>query len=380
MKKHRIVLTGGGTGGHIYPALSIYEKLIEDGSVESILYVGARGRMEESLCREKKIEFRGLEVSGLPRSLNLNLVKWPLQFLKAVTEARTILSKFDPSCVLGTGGYASAAPLLAGLQLRVPTAVHEPDAHPGLVNRLFSKSANLVSLGMDGARSRIESKSAKIVVNGNPIRESFINLKPKAEALAELGLDPHLKTVIVTGGSQGAQALNNAIASIVSGLLKKRADVQIIHQAGDKNIDELKSRLEEATVSHKRYLLRPYFNDMALVYAASDLAIGRAGAMTISELTVTGTPCIFIPYPYAAQNHQMHNARSLEAQKASFVIDQAELTPANLQEKMELLFDDDQTLDSMKQAMKRLGKPEAAKNLTSQILHISEDYINTQIG
>lgn len=376
MSKHRIVLTGGGTGGHIYPALAVHERLVKDPNVEAILYIGASDHMEENLCRDRAIEFEGLVVSGMPRSLGLKLFTWPFETMLAVIEARKILGRFFPSAVLGTGGYASAATLLAANQMGVPTIVHEPDAHPGLVNVLFSKTSEIVSLGMDGARSRFRRTRAKLEFNGNPIRASFTMEQSQAEARTALGLDPGLRTIVVTGGSQGARAVNESVLKFIPELLDKHRDVQVIHQVGAKNYDDIIAKLDQSLLDNKRYLLKPYFEEMAVVYAASDFAIGRAGAMTISELTVTGTPCIFIPYPYAAQDHQMHNARYLESRKAACVIPESELSKESLASLIEELILDQERLEVMKKAMLSLGKPDAAAKLAGQLKDVSSLYLS----
>src|SRR6185437_13014740 len=176
MLRHRIILTGGGTGGHIYPALAVAEQLKEDPDIEAILYIGAAGHREEKLAVERQLEFVGLDVAGLPRKLSPKLVRWPFQLSGAVLHSRKVLQKFAPTVVLGTGGYASAAPLMAACTLGIPYAIHEPDAHPGMVNRLLAGNARLVSCGMEGAVDELRSRRGRVVVNGNPVRQTFVSL------------------------------------------------------------------------------------------------------------------------------------------------------------------------------------------------------------
>ncbi|MEZ4490075.1 MAG: undecaprenyldiphospho-muramoylpentapeptide beta-N-acetylglucosaminyltransferase [Cyanobacteriota/Melainabacteria group bacterium] len=374
---HRVVLTGGGTGGHVYPALSVYEQLVKEPSVAEILYIGALGHLEEKLCAERDIAFAGLRVSGMPRRPGLSLLRWPFEMTLAIVEARRLLGRFDPTVVLGTGGYASAAPLAAGLHLGVPIAVHEPDAHPGLVNKLFAQSASLVSLGMEGASDRIGSGILMPVVNGNPIRESFSGMS-REEALRTLSLDAGRRTVAFTGGSQGAKAINDSVRDMLVALLDRYPDLQVIHQAGGQNLAELQASLPETLKSERyqgRYLLRDYFPDMALVYSASDLVVARAGAMTIAELTACGLPSVFIPYPYAAQDHQMHNARYLESKGGARVIAQDGLSSAMLLDELSTLLDDNEKMAAMAAAMKEMGRPQAAKDLAEQLLRLSSKYL-----
>lgn len=374
MVQHRIVLTGGGTGGHVYPAISVHEQLKNDPSVEAILYIGVRGHLEERLCQERQIEFHGLSISGLPRKLSPALISWPFKTMTAVREARKILKLFRPTVVLGTGGYAAAPPLAAALLDKIPYAIHEPDAHPGLVNKLFAKNSSLCSLGMEGALSVLKSDTGRVVVNGNPVGQAFVAPRSRDAACAVVGLRHDLQTVLITGGSQGAQAINEAVLAALPQLLDIEPHIQIVHQAGDKNLADLKERVDQSLLQNPRYHLRAYFDDMALAYAICDLTVCRAGAMTISELAVTGTPAIFVPYPFAAQNHQMHNAQFVESKGGAIVLPQGQLTPESLAQLIKQLLLDGDRLKGMRQAMQSLGKPDAAVDLANQIKELSEAY------
>ncbi|HEY9869055.1 MAG TPA: undecaprenyldiphospho-muramoylpentapeptide beta-N-acetylglucosaminyltransferase [Candidatus Obscuribacterales bacterium] len=374
MVQHRIVLTGGGTGGHIYPALAVAEQLVEDPEVESLLYIGARGQPEEKLARDRKLEFVGLTVSGLPRKISWKLLGWPGEMLSAISQAKKVLRLFRPTVVLGTGGYASAPPLGAASSLSIPYAIHEPDAHPGLVNRVFARRAQLVSLGMEAAADRLKTSRGRIVVNGNPVRKSFVRLLNRDAACAVLGLDMSLKTVLITGGSQGARAVNEALIPALPSLLESEPPVQIIHQAGERNVQDVKERLDRSILQHPRYLLRGYFEDLSIAYAVCDLAVCRAGAMTVAELAVTGTPALFIPYPYAAADHQTHNARFVASKDAAAVLPQSSLTPQSLRDQVLGLLADDERLKQMRKQMQSLGKPQAANDLANQVKEVSAAY------
>lgn len=371
MVRHRIVLTGGGTGGHIYPALAVAEHLADDPDVEALLYIGATGHLEEKLAGEQKLQFIGLTVSGLPRKVSAKLIGWPFEFLRAVVEAKKVLRLFRPTAVLGTGGYASAPPLAAAYLLSVPYAVHEPDAHPGLVNRFFARGASLVSVGMEAASERLHPLRGKLIVNGNPVRKSFVKLLGRDAACAVLGLDQSMKTVLVTGGSQGAQAINEALALALPSLLEVDPPIQIIHQAGDKNAKQLKERLDKGILQNPKYFLRAYFDDLSIAYAVSDLAVCRAGAMTVAELAVTGTPAFFVPYPYAAGDHQTHNARFVASKGAAVAVPQAKLSGQTLRDQILDLVSNEERLKSMRKEMHSLGKPQAASDLADQVKEIS---------
>jgi len=370
--EHRIVLTGGGTGGHIYPALSVHDELLRQNPDVDMLYIGAKDHMEEKLCTARGIKFYGLDVSGLPRKASLSLIVWVAQMSRSMYECRKIFKDFAPTAVLGTGGYASAPALFAAKQLNIPFAVHEPDAYPGLVNKLFSRWANVISLGMEGAKDRLPEVQGRVMINGNPVGANFVNPVNRAEACARLNVRPDLKTVIVTGGSQGARALNETLIAALPQLLDQ-GNMQIIHQCGEKNLDEVKSRVNSEYLSSGFYIPRAYFEDLALAYVASDLAVCRAGAMTLAELSTLGKPAVFIPYPHAAQNHQFHNAKYFESKNAARVIRQDELSPEKFVSIIkELVLDKGDKLQEMQQAMAKMGKPEAAKSLALQLLDLSE--------
>lgn len=371
MVKHRIVLTGGGTGGHIYPALSVAEKLKEDPSLESILYIGARGHLEERLARDRDLDFLGLEVAGMPRKIQGALLSWPFKLGAAVVEARRALLDFAPTAVLGTGGYASAPALLAAGLLKIPFAIHEPDAHPGLVNRLMARWATLVSCGMQGAANQLRPAGGRLAVNGNPVGKSFVEPLKRDAACAILGLKPDLKTVLVTGGSQGARAINEAVFKALPELLALEPPIQIIHQVGEKNIQECKERLEPSCLNNSRYFLRDYFDDLSIPYACADVTICRAGAMTLAELSVMGVPAIFVPFPHAAADHQTHNARYMAGKGAALLVPQSPEISLRLKDELLALLKDDERLRSMRKAMSGEGKPQAAADICDQLKELS---------
>jgi UDP-N-acetylglucosamine--N-acetylmuramyl-(pentapeptide) pyrophosphoryl-undecaprenol N-acetylglucosamine transferase len=365
-------LTGGGTGGHIYPALAVAEQLKADESVEAILYIGAKGHREEKLAQEHGLDFIGLPVSGLPRQLSPKLLTWPAQFFSAVSAARKLIDRFQPTAVLGTGGYASAPPLAAALLAQKKIAIHEPDAHPGLANRVFARYARLISLGMAAAQNRFGHTDARVVVNGNPVSKRFLSLPAKTDALAQLGLVGNKTTVLVTGGSQGALALNQAVYDLLPMIREHNSPLQILHQVGEKNWQAMETSLDSDVRNSPFYKPRPYFDHLEVAYAACDLTICRAGAMTIAELFVTGTPAIFVPYPFAAQDHQTFNARAVEAQGGARVVLQPELSGKLLYEVLTMLNQNEDMLRDMRKQMLSLARPRAAADLAEQLKLIGQ--------
>lgn len=374
MVEHRLILTGGGTGGHVYPALAVADELKKDQDVKAILYIGTKGHLEERLAKERGLDFIGFNVSGLPRKLSPKLFTWPFEMAQAIGQCTALFNQYRPTAVLGTGGYASAPPLCTAATTGVPYAVHEPDAHPGLVNRFFARRASLISCGMEAARVKLVSKCGETIFNGNPVRRGFVELADRKGAARELGLDANLPTVLITGGSQGAQAINEAVLKALPRLLSGTNELQIVHQVGDKNFEEFESRVPVEFRENKRYCMRPYFEDLSIAYAISDIAVSRAGAMTVSELAVTGTPAIFIPYPFAAQNHQEHNARSLEARGAAVLILQKDLTEFSLVDAVESMLFSPGRLAQMQDSIKALGKPDAASDIADLLKRLSNHY------
>ncbi|HEY9754711.1 MAG TPA: undecaprenyldiphospho-muramoylpentapeptide beta-N-acetylglucosaminyltransferase [Oculatellaceae cyanobacterium] len=364
---HRIVLTGGGTGGHIYPALAVAEQLAKDSDIEAILYIGAKGHLEERLAKERNLDFLGLNVSGMPRGLSPKLFTWPLETFGALVEAINVVKRFRPTAVLGTGGYASAPPLAAAMALQVPFIVHEPDSFPGKVNKLFAPFAALCSLGMELAKDRLPVETAKLRFNGNPIRASFFKKTSRKQAASQFKLSPDLPTLLITGGSQGAQAINESLRVALPRLMDATPPIQIIHQVGEKNFDAFKKQLDSQWLNHDRYKLLPYIDDLSVAYALADVALCRAGAMTIAELTATHKPAIFIPYPYAAQNHQMHNGRFMESKGAAIVIPQDALNADKMGDTILGLLHNSETLSQMQQAAEEMAKPNAASEIAKQL-------------
>jgi len=365
------VLTGGGTGGHVYPALSVAEQLRDDQSVEAILYCGAAGHIEERLTAERNLAFVGLSVSGMPRKISGKMLTWPFQFGQAVADSIKLLKEFHPTAVLGTGGYASAPPLVAALFLKIPFAIHEPDAHPGLVNRLMGPHAGLISLGMEGGKSGFQDSIARVRVNGNPISERFLTRTSRAKAAKLLDLDPGQTTVLITGGSQGALVLNKAVYAALPALLKGPKPIQVLHQVGEKNWQDMESTVPEELRKHPLYKPRPYFENLALAYAACDLAVCRAGAMTIAELSVMGTPAIFVPLPTAAQDHQTFNAQAVADRGGAELLKQKDLTGESLSKLIQSMLQDRDGLVKMAEAMKSTAQPNAAKRLSEQLKALS---------
>jgi len=365
-EKLTVVLTGGGTGGHIYPAIAVAQKLKTDEDIKKLYYIGCSANMERDITQKENIEFLPVIISGMPRKTGFGLIKWFFELFKAVIQSIKHLYRIKPDVILGTGGYVSGPVLLAAIILKIPFVIHESDAHPGMANRWLAPAAKYVSVSFEQAKKYINSKNIKI--NGNPVRENF-NAINREVALSSLNLTPNKKTLLVIGGSQGARTINNALIGAVQKLTCEH-NFQVIHQTGKKNIEEYTKQLSEVWQDFTAcpdYVLRPYFDDMSIPLASADMAISRAGSLSISELNLSGLPSILIPYPYAASDHQRFNAKAMEEAGAAIYLEDSECNSEKLIFCILELFNNPDKLLKMREINKSLAKPESAKNIVEML-------------
>lgn len=314
----RVIVTGGGTGGHIYPAMAIAKRLIERAGDISILYVGTRDGMESSLVPANGIEFQGISGKGLSKKLGIETLKTIGANLSALWETKKILKEFKPDLVVGTGGYVSGPVVFTAAVFGIPTLLHEQNVFPGKTNKMLSRMVKKVMLTFPESKSYLKSENIEIV--GLPVRDDIGQIDRKGAA-AEFGLDPNKKTLLVTGGSRGALSINKAMLQLL-GELDKYPDIQVIWSTGQATYQVIISDLEESGIKWHRenWKIREYIDNMPQALACSDLCICRAGAVTLAEISAAGLASILIPYPYASGNHQEYNARALEDIGAAKVI------------------------------------------------------------
>jgi UDP-N-acetylglucosamine--N-acetylmuramyl-(pentapeptide) pyrophosphoryl-undecaprenol N-acetylglucosamine transferase len=361
----RVVITGGGTGGHLYPALAVAEALQKDSTIEDLLYIGNTHRRESELIPQYGIPFEGLLFSGMPRGLNLGLLKWVKELGLAFFSARRILKRFTPDVVFGTGGYITAPVLLAARSLGIPYVVHEPDAYPGLVNRLMGRWATQMTCAFEKAQSRL--KTRQLHVTGNPLR-SQIGLGDREQALASLNLPFSLEQpiLLVTGGSQGARKINQGLLEALPTLIDQ-LHFQIIHQTGETLFEEVLAACPLDYLNHPGYYRAPFITDMASVLALADIAICRSGSMSLSEMYQGGIPTILVPYPYAAADHQRQNALASQASGASLMIEDADFAGPTLLSVITPLIQDKAHFSTMQHAATALSTPHATKTVIAVI-------------
>ena len=359
--KPRIIIAGGGTGGHIFPALSIGGALKKRFPDADILYVGALGGMEMNTVPQYGFPIRGIWISGIQRALTFNnLVKnllFPLKLGVSLWQAWRIARTFNPEVVIGVGGYASGPMGRVASLLRIPLVICEQNAYPGLVNRWLGKKAHLILLGNADAQKYFNTH--KTIVTGNPIR-SF-QLPERSVAITSLGLDTRKPTLLVLGGSLGAMTLNKAIQTHYSTIIA--SDTQWIWQCGKRYYEELKQNIApDASVK-----LLPFVEDMNLAYGAADLVITRAGGSTLSEIIHLSKPAILVPSPNVAEDHQTKNAQSLVNQQAALSVKDAEaqekLVPTAL-----ALVKDAPRLAQLKQRMEAVEKHDAVTEIIDSII------------
>ncbi len=361
----RYFVTGGGTGGHIYPAIAVADELSKDNE---IFYVGNPKNLEYEIVNQKGYKFLPVNVHGMPRKIGFALLKWLFQLNLAVIKSCYYTLKYKPDAVFGTGGYVSAPALFAAKILNVPFMMHDCDAQPGLVTRKLAPFAQAVSVAFEPACKCLKNKNC--FVNGNPVRESFKTLS-KEDARSSLGLKDGL-TLCIMGGSQGARSINTASVGILK-KLSQEYGLQIIFQTGKKNfervIEEL-LRVYPDYASDKNLIVRPYFEDMVTVLKASDIAVSRSGSLSISEICASSIAPIFVPYPYAAADHQRKNAKFMVEKGAGLYIEDAEINENTLLNAILELVNNREKLEELQKNSFALAHLDGTERIVEQLKNI----------
>ena len=358
MKK--FILSGGGTGGHIYPAIAIADELKKRYPDAEFLFVGANDRMEMQRVPQAGYSIKGLQIAGIQRKLSLKNLLLPFKLLKSLYQARQIIQKFQPDAVIGTGGYASAPTLKAAQWLKVPYFIQEQNSFAGITNKWVSKKANKIFVAYQNMEKFFPK--AKIQITGNPIREGLTTIQDKNKnAFESFSLDENKFTLLVLGGSLGAKSINQLISSNLS--FFQENEVQILWLCGKFYYDEYKEKQTEMVQ------VRPFIENMNDAYAVADVIISRAGASSVSELCVVGKPVIFVPSPNVAEDHQTKNAQAIADEKAAILIKETELKD-NFQKIFLEIFNDKEKRKILSENIKALAKPNATKQIVDEIIKI----------
>jgi len=357
----RIALAAGGTGGHLYPGLALAEALRENTSVE-IMFIGTAHGLENNILPTLPYRFERIWIRGLQRKFSLANLLFPVRLVVSLLQCAFLFLTFRPDIVLGTGGYVSGPALMMGLLLRIPTAVQEQNSYPGLVNRFLGKKVNQVYLTFDDSRKYFAGQQ-NVVVSGNPVRADIARTN-RNSAATRFGLDAHKITLLIFGGSQGAHAINQMVLRSLAVILTNEG-LQLLWATGEADWQQV---FQKCTEVAKRVKVTKYIDAMASAYAASDFVLCRAGASTLSELALCGLPAILVPYPYAAENHQEFNARSVEEAGAAMTILEKELTTDTLAQAVSKLANDGALRQKMAQASFKLARPDAAREIAANLL------------
>ncbi len=361
-RKTKIIISGGGTGGHIFPAIAIADCLKKRFPQAEILFIGAKNRMEMDRVPKAGYPIEGLWISGFKRELSIDNLSFPFKLLSSMINARRIIKRFKPDVVIGVGGFASGPTMKTASSLNIPIVIQEQNSFPGVTNKLVAKKAEKICVAYNDMDRWFPKE--KIVLTGNPLRN---NIKPlddqKEECLKFFDLNPDKKTILLVGGSQGALGINRGISAMLDAF--KDNDYQMIWQTGthyyDKAIEEVKNNgLQD------RIKCTVFIDRMDMAYAAADVVISRAGAMSISELSLLRKAVVFVPLPTAAEDHQTKNAMSLVKENAALMVKNSE-TETELLPAVFSLLENEEKQNEMKDNIAKFAKPNAAEDIVDQI-------------
>jgi UDP-N-acetylglucosamine--N-acetylmuramyl-(pentapeptide) pyrophosphoryl-undecaprenol N-acetylglucosamine transferase len=356
----KIIVSGGGTGGHIYPALSIIKEAKKHHPELACLFVGTPQGLEADIVKQTDIPFEEIHITGFKRKLSYENVKTIYHFIRGVQKSKQLLRSFKPDIVIGTGGYVCGPVVYAAAKLEIPTLLHEQNIIPGLTNAFLSRYTDGVAVSFDGSANMFK-KASSVKITGNPRATEVI----EANGLAgkrSLSISLTKRVILVVGGSRGAKAINKAFVDMLPSLQQLK-DCHIVYVTGEVHYQQVMEDIEKCKVSLEHVSIKPFIYNMPDVLAATDLIINRAGASFLAEITALGLPSILIPSPYVTNNHQEKNARWLEGRGAAKVILEKDLTGNSLFKEVSLIMKNRNTHEQMKKASKALGKPDASNSI-----------------
>ena len=373
MSKDKVYfISGGGTGGHIYPAFTIVEKLLNDIDTKKIYFIGNKNNLEFEISKNyPDVEFLPVNITGMPRKLTPAFFKWTIQLITAFFTAKSYLKKYNPDAIFTTGGYVSAPIVLAARAINKPYMIHDCDSVPGLVSKIAAPYAKIVSVAFENSKTIL--KSNNIIYNGNPVREAFFTVT-KEQARNKLNIEQNKTVIFAMGGSQGAKTINNAMIKILKPL-SETLNAYVILQTGKKNFDEVCAELDSIYPEYKEnknILVAPYFDEMVYPLKASDVVIARAGSVSLTEILQCNLPSILVPYPYAAQDHQRKNAREMTNKGVSLYLEDADCNENNLLNMISQIITDKQTLNTMRDNISKLTKTNPADEIVKQLKSIMQ--------
>jgi UDP-N-acetylglucosamine--N-acetylmuramyl-(pentapeptide) pyrophosphoryl-undecaprenol N-acetylglucosamine transferase len=360
----RIIISGGGTGGHIFPAIAIANALKATGPGIEILFIGAKGRMEMEKVPAAGYDIRGLWISGLQRRITWKNLSFPLKVVTSLIQADRLISDFKPDAVVGVGGYASGPTLRVAVRKKIPTLIQEQNSYPGITNKLLGGKVDKICVAYEGMERFFPS--GKIILTGNPVRQDIITPANKNEALEHFHLDKNKKVVLIIGGSLGAGTINK---SVLHHLYHQDADdnYQLLWQTGNYHYDQIKSNPD---IRDKQDIyIHPFIDRMDLAYAAADIIVSRAGAIAISELCIVGKPVILVPSPNVAEDHQTKNAEALVGKSAALMLKDKD-SVENLFSLVRNVAAHAELQNSLSRNIKTMALPEASRVIAEETLKL----------
>ncbi len=363
---NRVIISGGGTGGHIFPALAIANEIKRRNPQVEILFVGALGKMEMEKVPAAGYKIVGLPIAGLQRKLTLSNFALPFKLINSLYKAHKILKDFKPEVVVGVGGYASGPTLRAAIFAGIPTLIQEQNSFPGKTNKLLAGKVNTICAAYDGLDKFFPKE--KIVQTGNPVRSEMVEIiGKKVEAVKHFGLAPEQKTILVIGGSLGARTLNESVIAGITDI--QNHDTQVLWQCGKFYFEKMQETLRET--EHEGIYLNEFISRMDLAYAAADVIISRAGAISVSELCLIQKPAILVPSPNVAEDHQTKNAMALVEKNAAVLVKDSEAAGSLIATALELL-KDEVRMQELSDEIAKLGKPNASGMIVDELEKIKK--------
>ena len=374
-KEYRIIISGGGTGGHIFPALSIADAIKAKHPDAKILFVGADNRMEMQRVPDAGYDIVGLPIAGFDRKNMLNNIKVLWKIFKSQRMAKKIIKEFAPHAAVGVGGYASGPTLKMAASMGIPTLIQEQNSYAGVTNKILSKHAKMICVAYDGMERFFPKE--KIILTGNPVRKNLLDMRgSRKEAMKTMGLDENKKCVLIVGGSLGARSINEGI---IANLEKIRAnsDIQFIWQTGKLYFEEMKKRADEIG-KPKNLTITDFVSNMASALSAADIVVSRAGAGSISEFALLGKAVILVPSPNVSEDHQTKNAMALVDKDAAIYVADANVKEELIDKAVETVHDR-MKIELLETNILKMGKPDAASEIADEVLKLADAYIEKKI-
>lgn len=371
----RAIIAAAGTGGHINPGLAIANKIMEKEKDSSIIFIGTNRGLETDLVPRSGYSLKTINAHGLERKITIQNIKNLFETYKSIKEAKEIIKEFNPDILIGTGGYICVPTVIAAKKLGIPVILHESNAFPGIAVKLFKNKADKILVGFKDAKERLDNKE-NVIVTGNPIKIKKIDYTEgqKEKIKTDLGLALDKPVVLVFGGSQGAQSINRSFIEII--VNKKNKNYQIMWAAGPEQYEKIKEKLNEINIdinNIENAKIVPYIYNMEEVMNISDLVVCRSGAMTITEVSVVGKPAIFIPFPFATENHQEYNARVLEKVGAAKIILDKDINSELLGNTINKIIKNKKSLEEMGKNAEKVAIPNVEENIYKEIKEVIEN-------